>query len=109
MIEAAVDDKASRSVYGYVRTRRDQVGLHGNLKRAAPSGIRIALEQVSDQYRRLVSQSAIANTGSETRSNSEALPCLKYSFGGLFSGVKSYLCWMDILWLLQINKGGKGC
>ena len=30
----------------------------GNLRRAAPSGIRIALEQVSDQCRRLVSTSA---------------------------------------------------
>ena len=26
MIEAVVDNKARRSVYGYVRTRRDQVG-----------------------------------------------------------------------------------
>ena len=43
------------------------IRLHGNQGRGAPSGIRIALEQVSDQYIRLVSQSAIAYPGSETQ------------------------------------------
>ena len=46
----------------------------------APSGIRIALEQVSDQYRRLVSQRTIAYTESEARVTSETLLLLRILF-----------------------------
>ena len=46
------------------------------MRRAAPSGIRIALEQVPDQYRRLVSTSAIAYPGSETREDTSSCETL---------------------------------
>ena len=58
---AAMDrETQATTVCGHVRTGRDQVYWDNNLRRASPIVLKDSTGQVSDQYRRLVSQSAIA-------------------------------------------------